>query len=326
MVMKMFMNKHRKSISNNNNNNNDCFTLRNINNINTNDVKDEKDHVINDKSNLKDDNDITSDVVLNGYHGVNAHDSTSDKLLKKITHRYVKQTTNVMNLNTHDNQHKHKSLYNNNINVDNDSSNKSIINNSNSHRSLNSNNSSNINDNSKEQLNTDKIESSSSSSSHEIASSTPSNNVRKHDNDFFYDHIDLVDHSNNSQDNNNNNNNNITTNRYNANTFDSNNNTNPAKTNKKQSYITFNGLHSTDSIFDRANTLNMNNDYNDISKVITSEDEQTSNKNEISKNIINIFKIIIKQNIQTLTNNFYDYYSKLRYNEYKQCKYNFNSL
>ena len=321
-VMKTLMNKHRQSISHSNNNNNiDCFTLRNINHIdNTNVVDDEKENenvIVNDKSN----NDITSDVVLNGYHGVNAHDSTSDKLLKKITHRYVKQTTNVMNLNTHDNQHKHKSLYNNNINVDNDSSNKSIINNSNSHRSLKSNNSSNINDNSKEQLNTDKIES--SSSSHEIASSTPSNNVRKHDNDFFYDHIDLVDHSNNSQDNNNNN---ITTNRYNANTFDSNNNTNPAKTNKKQSYITFNGLHSTDSIFDRANTLNMNNDYNDISKVITSEDEQTSNKNEISKNIINIFKIIIKQNIQTLTNNFYDYYSKLRYNEHKQCKYNFNSF
>ena len=311
MVMKMFMNKHRKSISNNNNNNNDCFTLRNINNINTNDVKDEKDHVINDKSNLKDDNDITSDAVLNGYHVVNAHANTSDKLLKKITHKYVKQTTNVMNLSTNDN--KHRSLFNNNNN-ENDSSSKSIINNSNSHRSLNSNNSSNINDNSKEQLNTDKIE-----SSRDDNASTPINHTPQHE-DIFYDQLDLLDHSN-SQDNTNNN-------RYAVNTFDSSAlpNNNSTKSNKKQTYLTFQGFHPSDSIFDRANTLNMNDDYNDISKVITSEDEQTTNKNEISKNIINIFKIIIKQNIQTLTNNFYDYYSRLHYNEHKQCKYNFNSF
>ena len=57
----------------------------------------------------------------------------------------------------------------------------------------------------------------------------------------------------------------------------------------------------------------LDDDYNDITKILTTEDEKTFNKNEISKNIINIFKLMIKNNIHILNENFYDYYNRFEF-------------
>ena len=317
--------KQSISTGNVNANDHDCFTLRNINNIQTDNANDKENEATHDKSNFKEDNDTTSNAILNGGNHVNTpneHVTANDKLQKAVSHKYIKQTTNVMNLYTNAN----KLLFNNNN--EHDSTEKSIINNNSdntsSHRSLNSNNSSNINDNSKEQLNTDKIESS------RDAVSPPSNHPPKHSkiDDLFYDPQDLNEHRSSHDNNNDNNTNRFIAGAYESNTVtNSNTATKSTHNNKKSPYPPVQGFQSAnDSVFERANTLNMSDDFNDISKVITSENEQTSNKNEISKNIINIFKIIVKQNVQTLTNNFYDYYSRLRYTQHKQCKYSFDSF
>ncbi len=57
----------------------------------------------------------------------------------------------------------------------------------------------------------------------------------------------------------------------------------------------------------------LDDDYNDLTKILTTEDEKTYNKNEISKNIINIFKLMIKNNIHILNENFYDYYNRFEF-------------
>ena len=54
---------------------------------------------------------------------------------------------------------------------------------------------------------------------------------------------------------------------------------------------------------------------------VTFEDEKTHNKNEISKNILNIFKLIIKKNISKLNENFYDYYNNIEYKKGKEISF-----
>ena len=87
-------------------------------------------------------------------------------------------------------------------------------------------------------------------------------------------------------------------------------------------------LHSFGTIKKRITLKNTKNNFdndfrNNITKNVTFEDEKTHNKNEISKNIINIFKLLIKKNISILNENFYDYYNNLEYKKDKPISFDY---
>lgn len=175
--------------------------------------------------------------------------TTTEKLIaKKVTHKYVKQTTNVLNLY----KEKKKNLIGNNDSIS-------------------------------EELNDDNV-------------NPPSSISNINDNDF-YDVNDL--------------------NQNELRRSDSDSNPGIKRVSEKLSVV--------QTIFDKSNIANTE-DYNDISKVITSEDEKTKNKNEISKNIINIFKLIIKKNIQLLNENFYDYFLGLDYSSENDEDFSFEDF